>query len=452
MRGYIEELAGELFAGLTGDERLLIGFMGEDTDFVRFNQGRVRQAGRVQQQELSLRLVDGGRHAGVDRNLTGDRAEDAGLLRADLAALRETLPLLAPDPALLIGWEEAPREREVAGALPPVGEVVADVVGAAAGEGGVGAVDLVGFYGGGRIRRGVLASTGLRHWFDAPSLALDWSLHLPPRDGERRAVKHILGGTSWDRAAFLQKMAQGRAQLEALHLPIRPVQPGECRAWLAPDAVAELLYLSSGGFGAMARHTRSSVWMRQIAAEQAGQGLHPGVSLTEETISGLGAPFQQDGFGRPDRVKLVAGGRIGAPLVSARSAGELGLTCNGAGEWESPESLEMAGGDLPDAEVLAAIGTGLYVSNLWYCNVSDRSGGRVTGLTRFASLWVEEGRVVGPVPTMRFDDTLGRMFGSEVERIGARVEWIPSTDSYGWRSTASWRLPGLLLRSFRLVL
>ncbi|HND32355.1 MAG TPA: metallopeptidase TldD-related protein, partial [Myxococcota bacterium] len=105
-----------------------------------------------------------------------------------------------------------------------------------------------------------------------------------------------------------------------------------------------------------------------------------------------------------------------------------------------------------EEDQLQRLDTGLYVSNLWYTNVSDRSGGRVTGLTRFATLWVEKGEIVGPVPTMRFDDTLGRMWGTELEALGATPELIPSTDSWGWRSTSSWRLPALLMRSWRLTL
>jgi predicted Zn-dependent protease len=112
----------------------------------------------------------------------------------------------------------------------------------------------------------------------------------------------------------------------------------------------------------------------------------------------------------------------------------------------------MGAGDLPTEEIARRIGTGLFVSNLWYCNVSDRSAGRITGLTRFATLWVEDGELVGPVPTMRFDDTLSRMLGSELEALGATAELIPSNDSWGWRSTACWTLPGALLRSFRLTL
>ena len=44
--------------------------------------------------------------------------------------------------------------------------------------------------------------------------------------------------------------------------------------------------------------------------------------------------------------------------------------------------------------VLSALDTGVYISNLWYLNYSDRLACRITGMTRFASFWIENGEVV----------------------------------------------------------
>ena len=59
------DLAGRLFRGLAPGEVLLLEFSGERSDFVRFNKGKVRQAGSVEQRYLSLRLVKGRRQAAV---------------------------------------------------------------------------------------------------------------------------------------------------------------------------------------------------------------------------------------------------------------------------------------------------------------------------------------------------------------------------------------------------
>lgn len=87
------------------------------------------------------------------------------------------------------------------------------------------------------------------------------------------------------------------------------------------------------------------------------------------------------------------------------------------------------GGELADGDtVRTALGTGVAVSNFWYLNWSDRAAGRLTGMTRFASLWVENGEPVAPLSVMRFDDSLFRLLGSQLEALGRQVHRIPDAD------------------------
>jgi len=138
--------------------------------------------------------------------------------------------------------------------------------------------------------------------------------------------------------------------------------------------------------------------------------------------------------------------------LSARSAREYGLEANGADDDEGAQSLAIAAGSLPAQQALAALDTGLWVGNLHYLNFSDRAHGRITGLTRFATFWVEAGRIVAPVEVMRFDDTLYRVLGSELEALTSTPEWTLDAGSYGQRSVRSSRVPGALLSSFTLTL
>ena len=146
---------------------------------------------------------------------------------------------------------------------------------------------------------------------------------------------------------------------------------------------------------------------------------------------------------------LIEAGAPAGSLVSPRTAREFGLEANGANGWEMPEALAMAGGDLPAADALAALGTGLYVGNLWYLNYSDRPACRITGMTRFATFWVERGRIVAPIDVLRFDDTLARVLGSSLEALTRETELMLSTDTYRQRSLASMRLPGRCCPSSR---
>ena len=112
----------------------------------------------------------------------------------------------------------------------------------------------------------------------------------------------------------------------------------------------------------------------------------------------------------------------------------------------------MAPGELPEAEVLKALDTGIYISNLWYLNFSDRSAGRLTGMTRFASFWVEKGEIVAPISVLRFDDTIYRILGTNLEALTAERQLLLDPGTYDGRSLDSTHLPGALLSAFRFTL
>ena len=142
----------------------------------------------------------------------------------------------------------------------------------------------------------------------------------------------------------------------------------------------------------------------------------------------------------------------GGTLNSPRSAAEYGMVANGANADESPEALRLAPGTIAQADLLKALDTGLYVSNLWYLNYSDRAACRMTGMTRYACFWVEHGELVAPVDVMRFDDDAFRLFGPGLVGLTDTVEVAPNSDTYGARQMSSVTAPGALVEGLRLVL
>jgi predicted Zn-dependent protease len=101
---------------------------------------------------------------------------------------------------------------------------------------------------------------------------------------------------------------------------------------------------------------------------------------------------------------------------------------------------------------MAALGTGLWVGNLWYLNYSDRPACRMTGMTRFATFWVERGRIVAPVDVLRFDDTLFRMLGTNLEALTADTELSLESVTYGERALSGMHVPGALLSELTFTL
>lgn len=435
---HFQQLADHVHARLQGGEGYTLWFAGEHTDFVRFNHGRVRQAGQVAQAYLTVRLIRGQKHLSHTVTLSGD-TEDKALLDGVLGELRAMLADVPDDPHLLLADSVQSTTHIEPSRLPASEAMVADIVDAAEGD------DLVGILAAGPVCHGFANHLGQRNWHETASWNFDWSLYS---HGDK-AVKRGAAGFDWQGASLTAAVAEARTQLALLARPMRTLAPGGYRAYLTPAALGEIMGTLqwSGAFSEKHHRTMRSPLLRLQAGEAS---LAASVTLREDTAQGLAPGFQEEGFIKPAQVSLIAGGRPAGSLVSPRTAKEYGLAANSGSE--SPVSLAMEGGSLPSRDVLRALGTGLYVSNLWYLNYSDRAAARMTGMTRFACFWVEGGEIVAPLGVMRFDDALYRMLGSELEALTLETEFMADAGSYGARSSSSQRLPGALLRDFRLVL
>ncbi|MDX2378959.1 MAG: metallopeptidase TldD-related protein [Acidimicrobiia bacterium] len=438
---YFDELVGAAITRLRGDEVLLANVSGERTDFVRFNGGDVRQAGTVEQRTLSIDLIEGARHVGGSIQLTGDRSVDDARVSRLLEQAREQRRLVPNDPFLLYNTSPESTTRVETGSIPDPDAAVADIRGAAAGR------DLVGIYAAGDTWSGFANSLGQRNWFQSATFNLDWCFYL--RDD--KAAKNLYAGFEWDDDDFARKIDWSSRQLAALERSPVTLSPGEYRTYLAPAAMEELLGLMAayGAFGKRALETRQTPLLKLAVGEES---LSPLLAISESTGDGVSPNFQSAGFLRPERVSLVEEGRTASTLISPRSAQEYGVETNGAANHEVPLSLAIAVGDVPTAAVSEALGTGLYVGNLWYTNFSDRAACRTTGMTRFATFWVEDGDIVAPVDVLRFDDTAYHLLGDQLEGLTDSAELLLDPGTYEERSTASTRSPGALVGAMRFVL
>jgi predicted Zn-dependent protease len=440
MKELFFSLADHAFAAVRGSEVLLLNFVGEVTDFVRFNHGQVRQPMTVRQAQLRLTLIEGRRRNEVALTLTGDPAHDRNAVAAALVSLRDELPQLPEDPYLLYSTEATRSERSDAGGLPGAAQAIEHVVDAARGT------DLVGLLSSGPILRGFASSVGARHWHAVDAFLLDWSLF---HSGDK-AVKSAWSGSTWDRSELGRRVDAARTQLTHLGKPARTIEPGEYRAYLAPAAMDELLsMLNWSGVSEKAQRTKQSC-IQKLADGEAR--FSPLVQVAEDTAGGLAPAFDETGFTKPPHVDLVRDGRHHGSMVSPRTGAEYGIAANGADEDEGMLAMSVAPGTLGEEQSLAALDTGLWIGNLHYLNFSDRTHGRVTGMTRFATFWVEGGSVVAPVNVMRWDDTLYRMLGDNLEALTDRPHWILDSRTYGHRSVQTSRVPGALLRKMAFTL
>lgn len=440
MRQYFEDIAAHLQTLARAGEVIISALSAEESDFIRFNRSAVRQATSVRQCAWTVSLIRGQKRLDARVNVAGNLEADRPALASLVAELRTAIDDVPDDPFLLFETAPAVSASERPAKLPDPAQVIDEVL--AAGRG----LDLVGFHAAGPIWKGFASSLGVRHWHAVESFNFGWCLYHD-RD---KAVKTTYAGSTWESAEFDAKMRFAREQLALLGEKPRELRPGAYRALLSPAAMAEILgMLSWAGFGLKSRNTKQSALIRM--AEQ-DLRLSPLVTVRENTREGIATGFQAEGFVRPAEVPLIDAGRLAAPLVSPRSAREYGVATNGANANETPESLDLAPGTLAQSDALAALDRGIYVGNLWYLNFSDRSACRLTGMTRFASFWVEDGRIRAPLNVMRFDDTAYRILGENLEGLTRERDLLPDTITYGERSTESVRTPGALLRQFALTL
>ncbi|WP_338844793.1 metallopeptidase TldD-related protein [Massilia sp. W12] len=445
MQAYFEALMAQLSAALAPQEGFTCWLSGEDSCFVRFNHGLIRQPGEVRQARLAFSLIgassaDGTLHASAGFDLCHDLAQDSAQLQQALQDLRAQMQELPPDPHFLTATEVHSSTHCGDNQLPDSAAMVDDILDLAQG------LDFVGVLAYGAMYRGFANHFGQRNWHQGHSFNLDFSVY----QNTDKAVKSSYAGNQWQRAALAAKLEDVRSQLEILKLPPVSLQPGQYRVYLTPTALQEIIsMLSWDGVGEKALRTKQSC-LRKMRDE--GLRLHPSIQLSENTAGGLAPAFSDEGFIKPDSVQLIQDGALVGSLIAPRTAQEYGLATNGADGGEGMSAAHMAGGALAQEAILQALGTGVYISNLWYLNFSDRAHCRMTGMTRFASFWVENGKIKAPLAVMRFDDSLFDILGDKLEALTAQTELLIDNETYEERGDSCARLPGALIRDFNFVL
>lgn len=438
MEEYFYDYVSDLTKTLKQDQTLLCHYIGEQTDFVRFNKGKVRQPGTVTDTSVNLRLIQNKKTASMNVSLTGDLAYDRELGQKALRNLQSLVPDFPEDPFLLFNQEPKSTRDAADEAEFNSMTVTQDIVS------GTNGLDLVGIYAGGKVERGFANSLGQKNWFSRSSFTLDWSIYAK---GDR-AFKMSYGGNNWDLEVFRKKMHEAEQNLPSLLAPAQSVKPGAYRVYLAPAAVCEIAELLAwGGFSMKSFRTKQSALQKLYSDENTfSEKIH-----IQEDLARGGCPcFDSMGFTLPKNVNLVEGGKALNLLTSPRTAKEYSLDQNS--HSESPECLTIRPGKLSIDKVLDALGTGIYVSNLWYLNYSDRPQGRITGMTRFACFKVENGKLIAPINPMRFDNTVYQIFGEYLEAISEKSEKILNTMTYGHRHLGVTEVPGILLNKLDFTL
>jgi predicted Zn-dependent protease len=432
-------LSDHLINELKSNEYITLELEGENSHFIRFNHAKVRQSGLVIDTNIKLRLINGKCTNYAVFPLTGNLEIDIKIALENLDHLRQEIEQLPEDPYIVLPQNKG-SSREVyhgklldpnqsaSAILPPVKDL-----------------DFTGYYTSGTVVRANYNSLGQKHWFATDSFFLDYSLITP----SQKAVKCIFSAQNWDSSRYQQQIEEEKKQFQLLDKPVHLVKPGCYRTYLAPSAVADLISMFSWG-------AISEASLRQggsaLAKMREGKTLSSLFSLQENFAAGNVPRFNDLGEIPPVQIPLIVEGQLINTLINSRTALEYNLISNGANNSESLRSPEVTAGTLKPEDIVAKLDTGLYVSNLHYLNWSDRQGGRITGMTRYACFWVENGEIVAPIQDLRFDDSLYAFLGENLLALTTTREFIPRTDTYEKRSLGGLLVPGLLVEDFTYTL
>lgn len=428
-----------LFNSLTTGEELNISLHAEDSIFVRFNANKVRQNTHVYQKGLTLTLQSEKRTSNISFTLSGDFEFDKVRALETLNLARQECQNLPVDEFQVPMVNNGSSNKVFKGNLLSFENLFEAIMEPAANA------DLAGLYCAGPIVSANRNSKGQSHFFATENFFFDYSLY----HGEK-AVKAVYAGTDWKQADYEQNLKTALSQLELMKRPKKVLAPGKYRAYLAPAASAELFTMLSWGSLSYSQYKQGNCSLGKLADNE--KQLSPLFSVRENFDLGLTHQYNSLGEISAAQVELISEGRLKSFLISSRSSKEYGVPANGAGANEAPRSLEVANGSLKRDDILKEIGTGLYLSNLHYLNWSDRLNARITGMTRYACFWVEDGEIVAPIADLRFDESLYDCLGENLEAVTDFREIDPSVGTYEARTLGGSKLPGLLIKDFKFTL
>ena len=256
--------------------------------------------------------------------------------------------------------------------------------------------------------------------------------------------------------------ARAAAKARAWADPIE-LAPGRYEVVLEPTAVADILEsLAVAGFNGKAVNEQRS-FVRVGEAQ-----FDPAITLLDDPLA-VGQNYDDQGTPRRALTMVDAGTTV-ALTHDRRSAAEAGtvstghagpatavwgpfarhLTLAGSPGGSPVSEVEGAAADSSVAALVADVGRGLLVSDLWYTRMLDQRTLAVTGLTRNGLWLIEDGQVTTPLRNFRFTQSYAQaLMPGNVLAVGTAVTSLPG-DTYT-ATTPRWSCPALGLASWNFT-
>jgi predicted Zn-dependent protease len=439
IKNYLKKFSENLFSELKNHEDVSLNLHSEESDFIRFNNSKVRQNTSVNQHEVNFVYQADQRQYKSAVSLTLDLEHDTQFIKTKLDEVRRELPKTDVNPKFTPiennGTSEVYQKTER-----PQSKDLIQVINSTFSD-----TDLAGFWCSGPLRQASVNSKGQFHFFENDSFFFDYSLYNGPR-----AAKGFFSEPDWNEKSFIAQAQQTKNTLSLLSKPLVKVKPGAYRSYLAPMAVAELMGMFYWRALSRSMYEQGYAPLKKLNLKE--KLFSPQFNLIENNLLGLDSHFNSLGEKVPDQIPIIENGELKNFLISTATAKEYNLVSNQAEPSEMLRSPEVRAGTLDEKDILKTLDQGLFLSNLHYINWSDAQAARVTGMTRFACFWVEKGEIVGPIQDLRFDDTLYNIWGDQLIGLTKTQQIFTSTSTYNRREKGGMKVPGAILRAFNFTL
>lgn len=440
MESLFRDISEKMFSLLKLKELLTISFDGEISNFIRINDSKVRQTSNIINANIGLELCIGSKKCFHEFTFTNDVVINLERTKNELNKMRYYINDLPDDP-FIVAPKEGESSREVnPGNLLDEGVILDSILDP------LKSVDCSGIWASGKIFRGNSNCKGVFHWFETDNYSFDFSLITK----DEKMVKETYAGNNWIQNDYLSFIENSILKLKSMNNKSLKVTPGKYRTYIAPAGVADLVDMFSwGGISESAIRQGASAFCKM---RNENVSLNSKFNLSENFDLGLISRFNSCGELSPIKLDLISSGVLKNTLISSRTALEYNLISNKAEVGEGLRTPIVETGDLLKNDILKEIDSGIYLSNLHYLNWSDQPNGRITGMTRYASFWVENGEIMAPIDQMRFDDSFYNFFGNNLSKISSSSDVIPDVSTYGGRSLGGVKCPGVIIDDFELTL
>ncbi|HXS43745.1 MAG TPA: metallopeptidase TldD-related protein, partial [Solirubrobacteraceae bacterium] len=313
-------------------------------------------------------------------------------------------------------------------------------------------LEAFGLWSAGAVETGLAATTGLR----ARDRVTDAFLKVVARDRDGHSGYAV--ATACTTGEVDADAVARRAVARAPRGEPQELAPCELPVVLAPEAVGTLLEcLGFLAFNGLAHAEGRGALVGRLGTQVAA----PSVNLADSPRFPRTLPRAFDAEGVPKApLPLIQDGVAHAVVHDTRSAARAGggarstghALAPGGSSWGAlPTNLVLAGGGASDeAELIAPIERGLYVTRLWYVNPVHEQSTLLTGMTRDGTYLIEDGRIGPPVRDVRFTDSILHLL-DRTEALTARQRLVSEGEFYGRRFATGTVCPALRANGFRIT-